>query len=147
MLCRASIKPTRRRFFQTSSNLSMFPVGLVSDLLVQEVMVACLGKFSFFQKGYLFIYLFAEGLSQPCYCFLCGWTEGRSADRPIDPSTYHLIRSFGIVTTHNLHVDRPMKEAVIILENLLSGKPNLVGKKTTVTVTVTVRRGNQRRSI
>eukprot|EP00986_Skeletonema_menzelii_P016798 scaffold15910_cov84-Skeletonema_menzelii.AAC.1 len=76
---------------------------------------------------------------------------GRSADRPMDPSTYHyhLIRSFGIVTTHNLHVDRPMKEAVIILENLLSGsgKPNLVGKKTTVTVTVTVRRGNQRRSM
>eukprot|EP00986_Skeletonema_menzelii_P016876 scaffold16319_cov77-Skeletonema_menzelii.AAC.3 len=65
---------------------------------------------------------------------------GRSADRPIDPSTYRLIRSFGIVTTHNLHVDGPMKEAVIILENLLSGsgKPNLVGKKTTATVSVTV---------
>eukprot|EP00986_Skeletonema_menzelii_P007088 scaffold2744_cov141-Skeletonema_menzelii.AAC.1 len=93
--------------------------------------------------------MFAVNRFRAKYCFL---SDGRRAERhrPIDPSTYHLIRSFGIVTTHNLHVDRPMKEAVIILENLLSGsgKPNLVGKKTTaVTVTVTVRRGNQRRSM
>ena len=103
VLCRASIKPTRRRFFQTSSNLSMFPVGLVSDLLVQEVMVACLGKFSFFQKGYLFIYLFhAKAFLNLFIVFCADLTSDGGRLAPIGRSIPQLIISFDLLGSSQL---------------------------------------------